>query len=243
MALEQLAPAGFWWREQVDDGVWVAFTSRSAGNLALHVNDDPEAVHSRRKALEAALGLVHEPLRFMNQVHSAHVGTARPSEPTEGPDGLDALVAPAGDVPLAVMVADCLPVVFAAKTPRGYATAVAHAGRRGLLDGILANTVKRLEAAGGSRLQAWIGPSICGRCYEVPEAMMEEAGAIMPELKARTSWGTPALDLPAGAEGQLASLGVRATRVAGCTLEEPELFSYRGDKGTGRFAGLVWKDV
>jgi polyphenol oxidase len=233
----------FWWRDQVDEGLWVAFTDSDAGNLALHVGDDPETVELRRRALEAALGIWDGGLRFMNQVHSADVGTVRPSEPTEGPAELDALVAPGGDVPLGVMVADCLPVVFTADTAHGHATGVAHAGRRGLLDGVLINTVRQLEAAGGSRVRAWIGPAICGRCYEVPAAMRDDATAVLPQLRSETSWGTPALDLPAGASAQLASLGVAVQRIEGCTLEQPELFSYRRDQTTGRFAGLVWAEA
>jgi polyphenol oxidase len=232
----------FWWREQVDEGLWVGFTNTAAGNLALHVGDDPEAVLGRRRGLESAAGIRGEGLRFMSQVHSANVGTARPSEPTEGPAEVDALVAPDGDVPLAVMVADCLPVVFTARTGRGHATAVAHAGRRGLLDGILVNTARQLQSAGGLDLRAWIGPAICGRCYEVPAAMREEAAAVLPGLGSETSWGTPALDLPAGAARQLASLGVKATRIDACTLEHTGLFSYRRDQSTGRFAGLVWAE-
>jgi polyphenol oxidase len=222
----------FWWREQVDEGLWVGFTDTTAGNLALHVGDDPGTVERRRRALESALGIGDGGLRFMNQVHSANVGTVRPMEPTEGPAELDALVAPAGDVPLGVMVADCLPVVFAADTGQGHATGVAHAGRRGLLDGVLVNTVRQ-----------WIGPAICGRCYEVPGAMRDEAAAVLPQLRSETSWGTPALDLPAGAAAQLASLGVAVQRIEGCTLEQPGLFSYRRDHATGRFAGLVWTEA
>ena len=233
----------FWWREQIADGLWVGFTDSTAGNLALHVGDDPETVGRHRRALESALGIGGGGLRFMNQVHSANVGTVRPMEPTEGPAELDALVSPAGDVPLGVMVADCLPVVFMADTGHGHATGVAHAGRRGLLGGVLVNTVRRLEAAGGSGVRAWIGPAICGRCYEVPASMQDEATAALPELRSETSWGTPALDLPAGAAVQLASLGVAVQRVGGCTLEQPELFSYRRDHATGRFAGLVWTEA
>src|SRR3954462_4433897 len=95
-------------------------------------------------------------------------------------------------------------------------------------------------AAGGTGLQAWIGPSICGRCYEVPAAMQAEACSRLPALAAETSWGTPALDLAAGAAAELGQLDVRVHRAPGCTREDAGLFSYRRDPGCGRFAGLIW---
>jgi YfiH family protein len=236
----------FWWKQQVHTGVWVAFTDRSAGNLGLHVGDDAAAVHRRRELLEGALPVAAGSLRFMNQVHSAEAAivAAGAPAPTEPAVTADALVSPDGASPLAVMVADCLPVVLVGTLPDGgAATAVAHAGRRGLLDGVLANAVAGLRNAGADGLQAWIGPSICGACYEVPEQMQADAVGRIPELAARTTWGTPALDLAAGATAELVGLDVEAHRVPGCTREESRLFSYRQDQRTGRFAGLVWKDA
>ncbi|WP_104160766.1 polyphenol oxidase family protein [Arthrobacter sp. ZGTC212] len=249
----------FWWQTQAGDGLTVAFTSTAAGNLALHVGDDPALVLRRRRALEAHMGVPAGSLRFMNQVHSAAVASvsgpspAGPSPagpgavPAAGPltaDPLtaDALVSPDGSVPLAVMVADCVPVVLAGRNGAGVVTGVAHAGRRGLLDGILANTVQEMAAAGAESLRAWIGPSVCGECYEVPAAMQREAAEVMPELHSTTRWGTPALDLPAGARTQLEALGVDVVRVPGCTLESTDLYSHRRSSSAGRFAGLIWRN-
>ena len=82
---------------------------------------------------------------------------------------------------------------------------------------------------------------MCGRCYEVPEELRAEVGAVVPEALATTSWGTPALDLGAGVAAQLAAEEVEATVVAGCTREDPGLHSYRRDgAAAGRTAGLVW---
>ncbi|GAA3683530.1 peptidoglycan editing factor PgeF [Arthrobacter ginkgonis] len=225
-------------------GLRVAFTSGAEGNLALHVGDDPARVASARARLEARLGLVPGGLRFMEQVHSATVhdvpaGPARPGAPVPV---ADAMVSADASAALAVMVADCLPVVFAGATGAGAATAVAHAGRRGLLDGVLQATVERLRAAGADRLQAWIGPAICGRCYEVPAAMAAEAEGLLPGIACTTSWGTPALDLPAAAAALLGGLGVAVESSGVCTREDPSYPSYRRDPGTGRFAGLVWTD-
>lgn len=233
----------FWWQTQAGDGLTVGFTNTAAGNLALHVGDDPAQVLQRRAALEQRMNVPGGSLRFMNQVHSADVAlvsgglAAAGAAPTA-----DALVSSDGSAPLAVMVADCVPVVLVGlKSGGGVVTAAAHAGRRGLLDGILANTVQQMRAAGADGIRAWIGPSVCGDCYEVPDTMLEEAARLLPILRSRTRWGTPALDLPAGAAAQLAALDVAAVRLRGCTLESEDLYSHRRSSSAGRFAGLVWR--
>ena len=246
----------FWWQAQAGDGLRAAFTNTAAGNLALHVGDDPAAVLQRRRALEQRMQVPAASLRFMNQVHSAEVVSVTAATEPEGAGKAgfggsnapgsdtptaDALVSPDGSAPLAVMVADCVPVVLAGHNGTGVVTAVAHAGRRGLLDGILTNTVREMRGAGATGLRAWIGPSVCGQCYEVPGTMLEESAAILPVLRSRTRWGTPALDLPAGAEAQLVSLGVDVVRVPGCTLESEDLYSHRRSSASGRFAGLIWR--
>ena len=232
----------FWWEGHGPGGLRVAFTNTSAGNLALHVGDDREAVQKRRRALEERMGIRPETLRFMEQVHSATVAQVPTPGPAQrdAPPVADALLSPDGSAPLAVMVADCVPVILAGTRSAGKpVTAAAHAGRAGLLTGILLNTVQAMRGAGAGDLSAWIGPSVCGRCYEVPEAMLADA-AHLPSAASQTSWGTPALDLPAAAEAQLEALGVDTVRLSGCTMEEPDLFSHRRDAPTGRFAGLIW---
>ncbi|GER24377.1 laccase domain protein [Zafaria cholistanensis] len=226
-------------------GLRVAFTSVAEGNLALHVGDDPGRVASARAGLEARLGLAPGGLRFMEQVHSAtvHEVPAGPARPGASVPVADALVSADASAALAVMVADCLPVVFAGTAGSGAATAVAHAGRRGLLEGVLQATVGRLRVAGAQHLQAWIGPAVCGRCYEVPAALAEEAEHLLPGIASTTSWGTPALDLPAAAAALLEGLGVAVESSGVCTLEDPSYYSYRRDPKTGRFAGLVWTDA
>lgn len=233
----------FWWQDEVGNGVRVAFTDRGAGNLALHTGDDPAAVRARRAALEREMGVDGGSLLFLAQVHGTEVADAdrpdRPAVPTA-----DAAVTATG-VPLAVMVADCLPVVLVAAGPEGPVTAVAHAGRRGLLDGVLERTVEQMRARGARGLSAWIGPSVCGSCYEVPAAMREESARRIPAVAATTAWGTPALDLRAGARDRLAGLGVDVTEPAAagpsCTLENERLSSHRRDPRSGRIVGLVWQ--
>jgi YfiH family protein len=242
----------------------VAFTAMGAGNLAFHVSGGGAAgspvlpgaaagaVTEARTLLERQMGVPQGRTEYLTQVHSARVvdatgrGWADPGGP---PPEADALVSATGRDPLAVMVADCLPVVFASRPSGGSdlvgPTAVAHAGRRGLLDGVLEATVDRLRAAGAGdapgEIEAWMGPGICGRCYEVPEAMRREGVARIPATHSVTSWGTPALDLPAGAEAVLRQLGVTVHREDRCTVEDERLFSHRRAPGEGRFAGLVWR--
>ena len=232
-----------WWQDDVGQGVRVAFTDRGAGNLALHTGDDPDAVRARRSALERSIGVPGGSLVFLDQVHGTDVADAdrhdRPAVPTA-----DAAVTATG-VPLAVMVADCVPVVLVGEGTRGPLTGVAHAGRRGLLEGVLERAVEQLRARGASGLSAWLGPSICGSCYEVPAAMREESAERIPAVAATTSWGTPALDLRAGARERLTALGVGVVEPSGagpsCTLENERLSSHRRNPGSGRIVGLVWR--
>ncbi|MDI3213488.1 polyphenol oxidase family protein [Arthrobacter sp. AL12] len=240
----------FSWRAEVRPGVWVAFTDAGAGNLALHVGDDPAEVGRRRRAIEAALGLSGRPFQYMNQVHGnivAGIGAASAAAgtgaPVAGAPTADAMVS-YGE-PLAVMVADCVPIVLVGDGAGGKAPvlAVVHAGRPGVASGVVPAAVARMHALGAAGLGAWIGPSVCGRCYEVPGDMREDVAAVVPAARCTTSRGTPGLDLPAAVRSQLQDAGVRVEYSGGCTLEDDTLFSYRRDPNTGRFAGLVWTDA
>ena len=155
----------FWWEGRGPGDLRVAFTDTSAGNLALHVRDDSGAVLRRRRSLESHMGIGAGTLQFMEQVHSATVALVPAAAPgpaaKPAPPVADALLSSDGAAPLAVMVADCLPVLLAGVHADGTAvTAAAHAGRRGLLDGILPNAVDAMRRAGARALTAWIGPEI-----------------------------------------------------------------------------------
>jgi copper oxidase (laccase) domain-containing protein len=94
-----------------------------------------------------------------------------------------------------------------------------------------------------ARLEVLLGPSVCGRCYEVPPAMRAEVDAALPGSASTTRTGTAGLDLRAGLTRRLADLGV--TKVATdprCTVEDPDLFSHRRDGRCGRQAGITWLD-
>lgn len=213
----------------------VAFTDVRAGNLALHVGDDPADVLQRREALEIAADLTPGSLRFMDQVHGTAVKVMEAGVPAPTADAMVSR-----GLPLAVMVADCIPAVLVGQGVDGPVLAAVHAGRPGIANGILAAAVQRMQAEGATAIRAWLGPSICGNCYEVPGELRAQVSRAVPSAWATTSWGTPALDLPAGARAQLEAAGVVIEYAGQCTLECDELFSYRRSSTTGRFVGLVW---
>jgi copper oxidase (laccase) domain-containing protein len=204
----------FWWRNEVRPGVSVAFTDTGAGNLALHVQDNPVEVMARRARLEQVIGL-DDPgpgtrqFQYMDQVHGNHVEFIEAHGPGPTADAMVA-AAPATSTassrsvqPLAVMVADCVPVLLvgsdAGDSP---VLAAAHAGRPGVASAVVPATVAEMRRRGAVNISAWLGPSICGSCYEVPEQLRAEVAAKIPETWSSTSWGTPALDLPAGVRAQ-----------------------------------------
>jgi len=227
-------------------GVRAGFTTRAGGvstgaweglDLGLHVGDDPGAVRRNRAILATWAGA---PVRFGRQVHGTTALLVQgPDAQIEGCEA-DALVTAAPGLPVGVLVADCVPVLLA-DAVRGVVAAV-HAGRRGLIAGILTAAVEAMTAAGGrpDRIRAALGPAADGCCYEVPAWLQEEACAGRPELRATTTWGTASLDLRAGAVAELSALGLVDVRiVGGCTIEDPALYSYRRAPVTGRFAGVV----
>lgn len=235
------------YQHSTDTGHNIGFTSVDAGNMSLTVLGPGKTVKdsaANRRRLESQLGIEPGTTRFVSQTHSTIVrsagdrGWAEHETLGEG----DAVVSTDGTDPIAILVADCLPVAF---TTSYGPTAIAHAGRVGLLGGILQNTLRHLQGLdpdGYGTIHAVIGPGICGQCYEVPEHMRDEASTRYPEIASETTWGTPALDLPATAESLLQSMGVDVQRVDGCTRTNDRLFSHRREPGAGRIAGIVWKD-
>ncbi|HSJ61164.1 MAG TPA: peptidoglycan editing factor PgeF [Jiangellaceae bacterium] len=227
-------------------GVRFAFTDRFGGvsrapyaelNLGGHVGDTDDVVIENRRLLADRIGLPVDRVLYMNQVHGPEVAVANGPWDGAAPHA-DALVTRERDLALAVLVADCVPLVLA---DRGAGViAVAHAGRPGLVAGIVPAVVKAMKERGARAIAARVGPSVCGGCYEVPETMRTEVAAALPEAFATTRQGTPSVDVAAGVEAQLRSAGVAYERVAGCTIEDHGLFSFRRDGKTGRFAGVAW---
>ena len=210
-------------------------------DLGDHVGDDPAAVAENRARVAGALGLAADRLVFMRQVHGTAVSVVTGPQPPGAPAvTADALVTVEADLGLAVLVADCVPVVLAAR--RSDVVAVAHAGRRGVSGGVVGATVSAMADLGARRdhLVAVVGPAVCGACYEVPPAMADEVATLVPAARATSRSGTPALDLRAAVAAQLTAAGVRTIEVdPWCTRESPDLFSHRRDGVTGRFAALV----
>ncbi|WP_457596325.1 peptidoglycan editing factor PgeF [Hydrogenimonas sp.] len=222
------------------------FTDRSGGfsappyaslDLAYHVGDDPEAVKRNRQIVQERIGGV--PIVWMEQVHGKGVryvaDAARDTLPA-----CDALITDRPDIALAVMVADCMPVLMIDRSH--HAVAAVHAGRNGLFLGILGETFKEMATRFGTRgsdLEVVTGPSIGLCCYEVSEEIA---------VIARKNFGPRAakgchLDLRAIATAQLLELGVAKERIdlsPTCTACSMAHYSYRRDGRTGRFAGLVW---
>jgi len=250
--------AGSWLRpEALCEGVRVLFTPRTGGlssgpfatlNLSSRVGDDPRSVSSNRERVLAALGPGPRGLAWLHQVHGNGVVHIPGAEACEvGAAGVaspeaDAAFTGSTDVALGVLAADCAPVLVA--DPVAGLVGAAHGGRPGMAAGVVPALVDAMTRAGADpgRMNAIIGPSICGRCYEVPAAMRDEVAAQVPGSACETSKGTPGIDLRAGLHGQLAALGVeRVSHDARCTAECSELYSYRRDGYTGRFAGLIWR--
>lgn len=234
-------------------GAHFAFTDRWGGvsaapyeelNLGGAVGDDRAAVLRNRELAAKALGLEATRVVWMNQVHGPDVAVVDGPWATEADiPQVDALVTARRGLALAVLTADCVPVLIA--DPVAGVVAAAHAGRPGMLAGVVPAAVEAMVGLGAdpARMVARTGPAVCGRCYEVPEQMRAEAAAVEPAAYAETSWGTPAVDVGAGVHAQLERLGVRDREQSPlCTRESQDHFSYRRDRTTGRLAGYVWLD-
>lgn len=251
----------FWWRERVDPadelyGVEWAVTDRVGGashspwsglNLGGHVGDTPKDVATNRQRLAQALDVPTVALRFMEQQHGARVVDVPPQH-HDGPGNTatheaeavpecDALITDDPEVVLVTLVADCTPVLLVDRVA-GLAGA-AHAGRKGLVAGVVPAAVARMRARGATDVQAVVGPSICGRCYEVSASMRDEAGEVSPAAYSVSWTGTPAIDVAGGVVEQLAVQGVPCRWLDGCPRESADLYSYRRDGRTGRYAGVV----
>lgn len=172
------------------------------------------------------------------QVHGSGVDLVDVRRGGRRPEA-DALVATGVTAPLLVRAADCVPVLFACA--ESGVVGAAHAGRKGVELGVALRTVEVMRDQGATAVHAWIGPHICGSCYEVPRQMQDEFAALVPGSATTTSWGTPAVDLGAGLTTQLEGVGVTVHHDGfRCTLESADLFSYRRDGvGAGRHAGII----
>ncbi|MEV0095677.1 peptidoglycan editing factor PgeF [Streptomyces sp. NPDC050738] len=233
-------------------GAHFAFTDRWGGvsavpyeelNLGGAVGDEAPAVLTNRELAAKSLGLDPARVVWMNQVHGRDVAVVDGPWGDAQPPSVDAVVTTRRGLALAVLTADCTPVLLA--DPVAGVAAAAHAGRPGLVAGVVPAAVEAMVALGAEpgRIVARSGPAVCGRCYEVPADMRDAVAQSVPAAWSETSWGTPAVDVVAGVHAQLDALGVQDVRRSGvCTLESRDHFSYRRDRTTGRLAGYVWLD-
>jgi YfiH family protein len=232
------------------DGLAAICTTREGGfsegafaslNLGDHVADDPNAVARNRTHLQQTLDLPARPL-WLQQVHGVHVVNATEIVSAAPPVADAAWTNTTGQV-LAVMTADCLPVLLASKC--GTAIAVAHGGWRGLAGGIVAETVSALPV-NSAELIAWLGPAIGPEHFEVGEDVRAAFSddSFTPHFRARDGGdGKYLADIFGLARVLLQQAGVTDIYGGGlCTVSDKRFFSYRRDAGiTGRMAALIWK--
>jgi YfiH family protein len=232
-------------------GVAAAFTTRAGGvseapwdsfNVATHVGDAPQAVARNRLHLRARLGLPAEPA-WLDQVHGVAVCDLDSGGASAAPVTADAAVTRAIGQACVVMVADCLPVLFAGRD--GEVVAAAHAGWRGLAAGALERTVAAMGVA-GSQLSAWLGPAISQAHFEVGDEVRAEfvaADGGAAAFFAANERGRWQADLAGLARRRLTALGVTDIHgAAWCTFaDRRRFFSHRRDGRGGRMAALIWK--
>jgi purine-nucleoside/S-methyl-5'-thioadenosine phosphorylase / adenosine deaminase len=209
-------------------------------NLGAHVGDCSKAVAVNRERLATGIGLPAQQLVWMEQVHGRSVSVVEGPQLQPVPLS-DALVTAQPRLAVAVLVADCVPVLLA--DPAAKVVAAVHAGRVGARIGVLPATLEVMRRVGAriEQVEVLLGPSACGPCYEVPDRMQADVESRLPGSACRTRWGTAGLDLRAGLWRQLCAAGVARVGVdPRCTIENSELYSYRRDGVTGRLAALTW---
>lgn len=215
---------------------------RGGLNLGLHVGDDPLAVEKNRGLLRTLLPA--EPA-WLSQVHGTRVIDLSATPDVKDTPAADASIASQPNQVCAIMSADCLPVLLA--DVRGTQVGAAHAGWRGLAQGVIEQTVAAMRASGADQITAWLGPAIGPQAFEVGSEVREafahlgaQAGAAFVPVPGKADKFFA--DLPALARMALQSAGV--TEVHGgtdCTVSDPtKFYSFRRDQITGRMASLIW---
>ena len=214
------------------------FTDRHGGfshgdfaswNLAMHVGDEPAHVALNRAKLQEQVGEIV----FMSQVHGNTVVVVD-QVPSDVPIA-DALITSNPNLALAVMVADCIPLLLRSEK----LVAAVHVGRAGLVNSIALKTVAMMRGLGAIEITGYIGPAICGNCYEVPQDLQDQVVALHPAAKSQTRSATPGLDLTSALVTALATVDVAISIKPGCTFEDENLFSFRRNQRTGRQVGVI----
>jgi polyphenol oxidase len=234
--------------------VELAFTDRHGGvsgapfeslNLGWSGGDRPAAMAENHRLLMADFAPEDgvERLAELGQVHGRDVVVVGPDGPRHDVHGHlhgigDGLVTDQPRVTLSVRAADCVPVLLA--DAAAGVIGACHCGRLGVVAGIVPATISAMRDLGATSVTAWVGPHVCGGCYEVPQQMQDEVAAVEPVTRATTSWGSPSLDVGAGVRAQLERDEVAVVDLSRCTVESSDLFSYRREGvRSGRQAGLI----
>lgn len=243
-----------------DNGVTAGFTTRYAGNTALHVGDDPQAVIDNRRSVTDQLGWTYEVFTCAEQVHGNHVHVVTPEDIGRGREDrlnaiadTDAIITDKPDVLLAMYFADCVPLYF--YDPITQSLGLAHAGWKGSVSEIAIKTVEKMKTTFGAEpenLLASIGPSIGSCCYEVDETVLKhvrplletmqegrESIKVMDIIKPYDSKDRAKLDLKHLNRHLMIKAGILPSRIemsswcTGCRTDL--LFSHRKENGvTGR---------
>lgn len=221
------------------------FTTRSDGNLAFHVGDNPDDVDRRHTALAQQLGYSKEALTHMKQIHSDIICQVDAAHNYHTPPTCDALMTDRPGHPLMVMVADCTPILLF--DPKRRVIAAVHAGRAGAFENIAGKTVAKMHDNYGCHsddIITVLGPAIRACCYEVGEEIRAQADALGYGAAIQQRHERLYLDIHQILVHQLSAAGIRPQHIETlehCTACESErFFSYRAEQGkTGRLAGII----
>ncbi|MFT4186439.1 MAG: polyphenol oxidase family protein [Micrococcaceae bacterium] len=245
----------FEWSRTLTSGTFLFYTGakdisdtvpHGSTNLAYHVpvadynpQDFKSAVTKNREELAQLLKV--SSVQYMSQTHGNRIAVFKGKERLSkaGVANTDALVFTGSGAAGAVMVADCVPVILFDDEAGVYA--VAHAGRAGVLNGIVKKTIAKMENFGASAVSVVLGPSICADCYEVPKGLAKECEAQIPGSTGKNTDNKFVFKLKDGIRIQLTENETvkEIIDVNVCTLENENFFSYRRDNRAGRFIGGI----
>jgi len=221
----------------MENRVFYSFTDKNDGNLAFHVEDNEINVIKNRKNLALKLGYNYEDLVYMNQIHSANIIVVDENSP-KLVDNCDSIITRSKNLPLMVMVADCIPILMF-DSKQGVVAAI-HAGRNSTFLEISKKTAEIFIEKFSSNpedINVVFGASIQKCCYEVSEDLSK----IVENSFGKEFVENNYIDLQGINKKQLNDLGIKNIEISNiCTkCGDKSYFSYRKDKKTGRFAGII----
>jgi len=211
-------------------------------NLALHVGDDPLKVLQNRQILADSENFYIDNLIYMDQVHGDNIVVIKDTF-TNKQENTDAIITNLPNIPLMVMVADCIPILMYDKEKK--VVAAVHAGRNGTFLSIAPKTVSLMTKSFGCDLKdiyVAMGPSIRSCCYEVGKELADICQKSFGEKYVIKKDNSFYLDLQTLNHDQLVKIGLNPKNIKiskSCTSCDKNYFSYRRDQITGRFAGII----